>query len=283
MSPIPCHAHNDYWHRIPLYEALAAGCISVEADIWSRSTPDGKPELFVGHNSRSLTQARTLKSLYLDPITDILHNQNDVATSTGQTANTTSWPVGVFDRSPNTTLVLLLDFKTAGEETWPTVMSQLEDLRNEQWLTHWTPSEGLVIRPLTIVGSGLAPFPLIQANTTYRDVFYDAPLDNLSSGLYTRNNSYYASVSLGKAVGHTIGRHLGESQQKTVTTQIKQADDLGLLSRYWSIPGWPVSWRNRLWEQLVSLGVGLLNVDDLVMAARWDWDMCVVGGIVVCS
>ncbi|KAL8947372.1 MAG: hypothetical protein Q9222_006338 [Ikaeria aurantiellina] len=34
ITPIPCHSHNDYWRRVPLYDALAAGCTGVEADVW---------------------------------------------------------------------------------------------------------------------------------------------------------------------------------------------------------------------------------------------------------
>ena len=26
ITPIPCHPHNDYWRKVPLYDALAAGC-----------------------------------------------------------------------------------------------------------------------------------------------------------------------------------------------------------------------------------------------------------------
>jgi hypothetical protein len=32
--PVGCHSHNDYWRRVPLYSALQAGCIGVEADVW---------------------------------------------------------------------------------------------------------------------------------------------------------------------------------------------------------------------------------------------------------
>lgn len=45
-SPVPDHSHNDYWRRIPLFEALGSGCISVEADIHVRHS-----ELLVGHIS----------------------------------------------------------------------------------------------------------------------------------------------------------------------------------------------------------------------------------------
>lgn len=74
-----------------------------------------------------------------------------------------------------------------------------------------------------------------------------------------------------------------EGQNEKVKGQVVKANDLGLKSRYWGTVSWPVGWRNRVWEQLVELGVGILNVDDLTAAARWDWEMCVVGGVNICN
>ena len=64
---------------------------------------------------------------------------------------------------------------------------------------------------------------------------------------------------------------------------MQRAKELGLKSRYWSTPAWPVGWRNRVWESLMELGADVLNVDDLTAAARWDWQMCVVAGINICN
>jgi hypothetical protein len=62
--PLPqAHAHNDYEHARPLFDALDRGFCSVEADIWL--TPDG---LLVGHDRRDLRPGRTLEALYLDPL-----------------------------------------------------------------------------------------------------------------------------------------------------------------------------------------------------------------------
>ncbi|SCK18104.1 hypothetical protein B046DRAFT_05987 [Streptomyces sp. LamerLS-316] len=57
------HAHNDYLHPRPLHDALAHGFTSVEADIF---LVDG--QLLVAHEAESLDPARTLVSLYLDPL-----------------------------------------------------------------------------------------------------------------------------------------------------------------------------------------------------------------------
>lgn len=69
VSPIPCHSHNDYWRKRPLFDAVQWGCTSVEVDVWHFDRED---ELFVGHNTASLTRTRTFKNLYVDPLVDIL-------------------------------------------------------------------------------------------------------------------------------------------------------------------------------------------------------------------
>ena len=71
VLPIACHSHNDYRRNVPLFDALHAGCISVEADIWPAAEAT---ELLVGHHRRSLSHERTLRSLYLNPIADLLNS-----------------------------------------------------------------------------------------------------------------------------------------------------------------------------------------------------------------
>ena len=165
--PISCHSHNDYWRKVPLFSAIRAGCTSVEADVWLFNH-----EVYVGHTKSSLTPDRTLRALYLDPLTELLQKRNR-RTEFRQDDNL---PEGVFEVDPSQTLVLLLDFKTSGAELWPEILAQLSPLRDRGYLTHFNGTD-IVQRPITVVGSGKAPFDLITANTTYRDFFYDAPLD----------------------------------------------------------------------------------------------------------
>ena len=290
VVPVQCHSHNDYWHRVPLYEGLAAGCVSTEADIWVGSTTNGHADLFIGHDRRSLSPSRTLQSLYLRPLSDILTQQNSASSDylsslADAPGSVPSWPVGVFTTAPNVSLVLLLDFKTTSNATWDTLIEQLDTLRGKGWLTFWTPTEGIVERPLTIVASGAAPFDAIIRNVTYRDVFYDSPLTQLSdvNMPFSSNNSYYASVSLQEAVGRMVFPNIKGGQRSRVAQQVKRARELGLKSRYWDTPSWPIGWRNRIWGFLIEEGVSMLNLDDLTAGARWDWQMCIIGGLNICN
>ncbi|KAF4535910.1 uncharacterized protein LTHEOB_12436 [Lasiodiplodia theobromae] len=298
VRPVPCHSHNDYWRPVPLFSALAAGCVGVEADIWlppplpppspsseGDEVSRGSTSPLVGHTRHALDPARTLRSLYIEPLVAILSAANAGATAANETA-----PAGVFAKSPATTLVLLLDFKERDAALWDAVVRrELAPLRERGWLTYWSEDEQKrVERPVTAVVTGATAFEAVEGlglGVGGRDVFFDAPLEQLDgSEDYTAANSYYASVKLSRAVGRVWGlRGLSGRQAGVVRRQVEVAAERGLVSRYWGTPGWPVVLRNRVWETLVESGVGVLNVDELTTAVRWDWRFCTVLGITICN
>ena len=169
VNPIPCHSHNDYWRDVPLFSALRAGCIGVEADVWLFGD-----ELFIGHDASSLALHRTLKTLYIQPLLEILDNRNPQSPQPGglEVLN------GVFDTVPSQTLVLLVDIKARGQETWPVLQEQLAPLRDRGYLTYFN-GTNVIERPITVVGTGRTPYELLVKNSSYRDIFFDAPLDRL--------------------------------------------------------------------------------------------------------
>lgn len=179
VHPVNCHSHNDYWRSIPLYEAVYAGCTGAEADVWLV-----EEELYVGHRKIALTENRTLRNLYISPLLEIVGKQNPPAGINSDKTYPPSSPVknslnGVFDVDPAQTFILLIDFKSSGPSIWPRLVSQLEPLREKGYLTHFNGTR-IVERPITVVATGDAPFDLITANETYRDVFFDAPLHEMA-------------------------------------------------------------------------------------------------------
>jgi hypothetical protein len=115
-SPIPAssavpqtHAHNDYEHPNPLYDALSWGFISAEADIWLY--PDDNDNLRVAHDPvADPTTLPTLQELYLDPLVQQFNTHADG---------------GIY--ADGTPLHLLVDIKSVGSPTYARLHQILAD------------------------------------------------------------------------------------------------------------------------------------------------------------
>lgn len=249
------------------------------------------------HDKASLTADRTLKSMYLNPLVNIL--DRITAGSEDPDGLKPAQPKGIFRTNPDTTLVLLIDVKTQSSETWPLVVEQLSSMRDRQYLTRY--ENGILkVGPITIVGTGniasdQSAFTSTNVDPTrpfdeYHDTFLDAPLASLpqpadilgnvkavstlpdeTEQTWTNKTAYYASASFKTTIGSVI-TGFSASQLSNLRTQIATAARLGLKSRYWDTPDWPVAYRDYVWSVLEREGVGVLNVDDLEGFARGDWD-----------
>ncbi|GAB7363978.1 hypothetical protein MBLNU230_g4539t1 [Neophaeotheca triangularis] len=300
-TPIPCHSHNDYWRRIPLLTALHAGCISVEADIWHFPSDDN---LYVGHDTASLTPSRTLQNLYIDPLLTLLDAANP------NTTNSTNHPLnGVFTTHPTQPLILLLDLKTHHPTTLPHILHSLEPLLSKSYLTTHNPTTNLrTPGPLTITATGATPYSALLAlePTTQRTIFYDAKLTALTTPApdlppYSPATASTASAPLIKSLGLPLSWRqfpllwqFSPSQLEILRQRFREARSRGLVVRYWDLPAWPGWWRRAVWRGLVrvagEVGEGgrgvcgsgggggvvpdcgvLLNVDDVEGVARGEW------------
>jgi hypothetical protein len=263
--PVPCHSHNDYWRRIPLFEAIFYGCTSVEADVWLHDH-----DLHVGHSPAALTSNRTLRSLYIDPLVEILDHQNP----TTEFYRPGAMKNGVFDVDANQTLVLLIDVKMDPAEILQMVEDQLSPLRSKGYLSY-SDGKDFIKGPVTVVASGEATFELVVKNSTYRDIFLDAPLLAFSSGSaasqFNKTNSYYASGSLFQVAGFPWLGKYSDSQIEKIKAHINVTHEAGLDVRFWDTPGWPIGLRNYVWQLLIQLGEDMLNADDVKSAARGVW------------
>ncbi|KAF2871267.1 hypothetical protein BDV95DRAFT_495232 [Massariosphaeria phaeospora] len=261
IVPKAMHSHNDYWREVPFYSALSYGAVSIEADVWLINET-----LFVGHELSALTPSRTLESLYIDPILDTLHRQNPVTSfAPDKTLH------GVYDAGSSQTLYLFIDLKTPGDTTWPVVLSALEPLRRESYLSTYDGTT-FTEAPVTVIGTGNTPLAAVQAAVP-RDAFFDAPLALLGTTFdnLTANDSPIASTSFEASFGEVRGRVFNDTQIETLREQVKVAHEKGIKVRYWEQPLWPIGTRNAVWRTLWDEEADLLNVDDLKGAAEF-WE-----------
>ena len=99
QSPLlKAHAHNDYEHERPFFEAFQLGFGSIEADVYAVNG-----QLLVGHERNQLSLNRNLKDLYIDPIIRVLKTNKE----------------GNFHQ-------LLIDSKTSADSTLPLIIAALK-------------------------------------------------------------------------------------------------------------------------------------------------------------
>jgi len=99
---LKAHAHNDYEHERPLWNALEHGFISVEADV---HLTDGR--LLVSHN-RPKPDALTLQELYLAPLDSLLTRHG-----------------GSIYPSDEHVFYLMIDSKTEAEGTYRAIQKEV--------------------------------------------------------------------------------------------------------------------------------------------------------------
>ncbi|KAH8695542.1 PLC-like phosphodiesterase [Talaromyces proteolyticus] len=243
--------HNDYTRDVPLYDALSAGCTSVEADVWLHSDT-----LRVSHTDPG-NSGPTIQDLYIDPLVALLNAQNS---DSGDLK-------GIYPKNSSQSLVLLVDFKSDGESTWDAVFSALQPLRDAGYLSHWDGSQ-FVSGPITVVASGTAPLSKAandSANPSH-DMFIDSRVNESLDGFNT-SNTYYSSADFESAITSSGTAPLSSSNQRKLTNQLNTAHAKGFLVRYWDIPS------SDLWQELVDAGVDRLNVDDLEAVAGVDFHL----------
>jgi hypothetical protein len=160
IFPVALHSHNDYWRRKPFFDAISAGATGVETDVWLKRTKTGSNELLLGHTSSSLAKARTLRSLYIDPLIEFLEKQNPLSQFANASRN------GVFDEDPSASMIVLIDFKMSCEKAWPPLLRQLEPPREKGWLTRYDKaSQSLIQGPITVVVIGNAKFDFVTSTS----------------------------------------------------------------------------------------------------------------------
>ena len=235
-KPLPgAHAHNDYEHDRPLFDALDHGFTSVEADI---HLVDG--ELFVAHDSHEITPDRTLRSLYLEPLS------RRISQNAGQ----------VYPNGPQFTL--FIDIKTEAVATYKVLSKMLAEY--ESIFTTFD-SNGRTDKAVIAIVSGNRPRGLMESEQI-RYAGYDGRLVDLQSD---------APATLIPVISDNWSRHFSYrgigsmpvEERRKLKKIVDTAHQKGRRVRFWSTPDRPSPARQTLWRELLASGVDLLNTDDL--------------------
>ncbi|GAA5927347.1 phosphatidylinositol-specific phospholipase C/glycerophosphodiester phosphodiesterase family protein [Sporobolomyces koalae] len=264
IVPKDVHSHNDYWRQVPLFDALSYGCKSFEADIHLVDLGNNSTEILVGHKTVSLSHARTLKSLYLDPLEAVLDLQNP---SNALAVNeSSSIDNGVYDYDPSQSVQFLLDYKTSGPDLHDAVISYLSHFRERNLLSYYdSTTKTFTERPITVVCTGNCPVDLVKQQQP-RFIFYDTPLLEVENADYGSEVAPLASGSLRRLFGRIGSLDLSGDKLVELRRLVDIAHAKGIKTRFWETPSWPVFKRDATWKTLIDNGVDWINADDLKAA-----------------
>jgi hypothetical protein len=220
-------AHNDQLQRRPLYDALELGFTALEADVF---LVDG--QLLLGHGRKDLVAGRTLSSVYLDPLAELVEHNG-----------------GLFDGQ---SLTLLVDVKS---EAGPTYAALHDVLAGYDGLLTQYRQGGTLDGPVRVVVSGHVDLPQMEQQPL-RYATADARLPHLENAL-----SPVVSMVSDKWREHLTWLWLAERwmrkrEQARLMRLVRQIHDAGCTARFWGV-------LPRSWPALLAADVDHIITDDL--------------------
>jgi Glycerophosphoryl diester phosphodiesterase family len=239
MPPlIHAHAHNDYEHARPLFDALDHGFASVEADI---HLVDG--QLLVAHDLKKDKPKGTLQALYLDPLRARAKKYGGRIYTNGES-----------------TFYLLIDTKTDTNATYAALRLVLQDYRD--LLTEFSPN-GVTRRAVTVVLTGNRPSRELLTQEPSRLAGLDGQLADLGQP-DPKALLLWVSDNWGKSFKWRGEGAIPPEERERVRQIVKQTHQLHAKARFWGAPDKPAFWR-----EMREDGVDLINTDDLAGAEKF--------------
>lgn len=220
------HAHNDYEHEKPLFDALSQGFTSVEADVWLI-----KGELYVKHNKPvKLSTTPSLEELYLKPLARIFEARKD----------------GMYENLDRP-FFLMIDIKSEAEPSYQVLKEKLKAyaylLQGEK-------------PPLLIFLSGNRPIELVKSETDPL-VGMDGRPEDLGQG-YSKEFMPVISQRFSKIIKWNGKSPLPPEQFAVLENLANRCHQEGKRLRLWASPETKLCW-----QKLREAGIDLINTDKL--------------------
>jgi alkaline phosphatase len=212
------HAHNDYQKPEPLTNALRNKVFSIEADVYLSGN-----RLLVAHDKNELTKAKTLDSLYLQPIIKLFRQHK-----------------GAISEDSGYSPVLMIDIKENGEAAIAHLIKLLSAHRSVFDRTINAKAVQVVISgDRGSVSKWVSYSSFIFFDGRPYEVYDSATLQHVAF----ISDSYSSYISL---------------QDSTTRIQqlVKKVHGMDKLLRLWATPDNPASWK---WQQ--QLGIDIINTD----------------------
>ncbi len=232
------HAHNDYLHKRPLFEAIENGFTSIEIDVFLHNN-----KLVVSHVGFGLNNKPTIEELYFEPVEKVIEKNN-------------GW-VYAAQKKP---VVFMLDFKTDGIATYEKLKEILNDYKD--MFTIYKGDSVVQQRAVNILISGSSPvFSLRQEKLSLTTV--DGGIDSIVSAevrsVATRFSSSWRSFFSWRGKGE-----MPAVQKARLDSLVSLIHSYNKQIRFWAIPDQP-----SVWKAIADAGVDWINTDRLAAYRRF--------------
>ncbi|MDA7758053.1 phosphatidylinositol-specific phospholipase C/glycerophosphodiester phosphodiesterase family protein [bacterium] len=218
------HSHNDYHQNIPFWLAYGCGLDSIEVDVFLKDN-----DLMVAHHENEIIENRTIESLYLNPIRNLLSLNLD-----------------------KQALQLLIDIKTAPYETIDRLVLILKKYPE------------ITSNPLvSIVISGSQPKIMDYPNyPNYIKFDYQKSIKITDKNILDKVG--LISLSLRKFSNWNGLSDLSFEDQEIIKGVIQKAHSYGKPFRFWATPD-----TEKAWKTFAQLGVDYINTDQPCQASSF--------------
>jgi hypothetical protein len=230
------HAHNDYLHAHPLFDALDCGFCSVEADV---HLIEG--QLLVAHELASVKPGRTLQKLYLDPLRERVQKNGGC----------------VYTNGPE--FVLLVELKSDWKTSYPVLREILKEYAGMLTTFRGDRTETNAIR---IIITGRRSREMF-AGETIRYAALDGDLPDLETDA-PASLIPWISTDWTRPFTWRGSGPFSEAERTKLRELVSKAHQQGRRIRFWDAPDRPEFWR-----EMLANDVDLINTDDLTGAQKF--------------
>jgi len=230
------HAHNDYLHKNPLFDALENGFTSIEADIHFVNG-----NLYVAHEREEIVEGFTLQSVYLNPLHEIIEKNNG------------------YVYNHDIPLILFIDIKTDADSTYTALKKVFKEY--SEIFTYYKDDE-LIRGAIIVIISGNRPKDLLY-KSQFRYAGYDGRLEDLGSN-HTNLMIPMISENWKKYFKWDGKFEMPTTEYERLENIINQTHNENRKVRFWATDVDSSSDQIKIWEKLLDAGVDLINTDKLV-------------------
>ncbi len=227
------YAHNDYWHKHPLMDALNSGFTYIEADVYLR-----KNKLIVAHFLPCLKMKRTLEALYLQPLLNYVQQKA---------------AEGLNGKVKMPPLTLMIDIKSNANKTYEALIAELDKYKT---ILSAYENGQTTLRSVTIVITGHKPYQLIQEEDN-RLAFMDNDL-RTSSVDPSHTMFPIASCKYSKIIKWKGKGPMPDNDIHRLAYYVDAAHRNGSKVRLWASPE-----NKKVWGELLKCNVDLINTNRL--------------------